>query len=218
MHGFCNVKCPREWTAGFLGGDGCIGMYRTGASVRYVQAVQGADNLAFIARHWPRGRQYMLKNHFPDRHQQRLVLTYNGAAAVHHLRDLYPKVGYKRAQAEAVFAGDAALCSNLKKFPTDVLPGKLTLDFIGGFFAAEGHASVKRGTPVIVFTQKHADILHAIRDVFGGAGNIYDAHYMIRSRADCRHVAEALVGKVGAKEPQLRAVLDLVCTKRRHKP
>lgn len=179
------VACPKRWTAGFLAGDGCVQNKR----VSYTQALKGKANLEYILGVWPRGKLYARPKRNP-RHQDQLDLVYTGTKAAEHLDDLRPECAYKPA-VDATHN-----------------PEKLSLDFVGGFFAAEGHVGITvRGYPVITCSQKDPAVLWAMRDALG-AGNVYAAgpkafQYRVQSRGACLAVAKQLFGRAGAKDHQL---------------
>lgn len=204
------VECVRSWIAGFLEGDGSIGIYNKGIHVRYVQALKGIENLRYVHKKYPIGTLYSGKGEV-------YTLTYSGARAVGMLEDLQEHMVLKADQTSCALefweTKDSSLalkCKRLKKtrsihgFSTD----RPNLDYMGGLFAAEGHVGISRGnSPVLVITQDDQQVLRSLRSFFG-MGNVYGTNFMVRKAKECHALATQLYGRSGAKDAQLGYLLD----------
>ena len=187
-------------------------------NLQYIQLLEGGD-IYFGAK-------------AKDTHQQgfRLVMNYD-TSTVHmeNLRDVmthkkrqldialeFPRNMYlfPTSQREEIRTKRQLLVEESKKlkqnYDEDIDDVKLTLYFLGGFFAAEGSISLtRRGLPVINIAQKSLKMLESIRE-FWGFGYISCGVWCTTTRDDAEIFARVMLGRSGCKDIMLQVIIDYI--------
>ena len=217
-----------EWMAGFLAGDGCIYIGSDNVGVTYGQAEKGIDNLLYIQR-LEGGTILDTGEPAKDTHQRKFELYMNYDTSTRHLTNLRDVMIHKKRQLEIglefprnmtglpatkrleIWSTRKALVEEsgrLKKdYAEDIDDSKMTLSFIGGFFAAEGSVCLsRRGGPQINITQKSPKMLESIKR-FWGFGGVSGGKWYIGS--DFAEIfARTMFGRCGCKDTVLKVIID----------
>jgi len=219
-----------EWMAGFLAGDGCISIASTHIQVKYMQSEKGVCNLQYIKR--LEGGEIYYGAKAKDSHQQGFVLVMNVDTSTRHMTNLRDVMTHKKRQVDIALE----FPRNMYLFPTsereeirtkrqllveeskklkqnydeDIDDSKLTLYFLGGFFAAEGCVSLtRRGLPVINIAQKSLKMLESIQR-FWGFGYVSSGIWSTTTRDDAEIFTRVMLGRSGCKDTMLQILLGYI--------
>ena len=220
-----------EWIAGFLAGDGCIYIGSNHVQVEYAQAKKGVANLQYIQQ--TQGGNIIEKFEATETQQQSFSLRMDYDTSSRHLETLKDVMTHKtrqlhiglefprnmrgrpESQCEQIRARRKELLRESRElkriYDEDIDDSKLTLNFLGGFFAAEGCGTLTReGRPTISIAQKSPKMLESIRR-FWGFGRVNGSRYWCTTNLDDAEIfARAMLGKSGCKDAVLRVIIDYI--------
>lgn len=238
---FSKLSTPAKklgWIAGFLGGDGCIHISDRGVRVTYVQAKKGLQNIQFI-QDVEGGTLFRIKSDARSAHRQEVFsLTFCGSDAFDHLGRIQPYIVAKRRQCDVALAfprvdlrkisiGDRfpikaerlALkkeCARLKHEDEIIDQDLMTLELIGGWMASEGCVKISaKGHASLFISQKHPNILRAIKEYFG-CGCVSADRWSVTNRDDVEIVARQLLGVSGVKDKVMEIVVEYLALHAHH--
>ena len=226
------------WIAGFLGGDGCVHVSDRGVRVTYVQAKKGLENIKFI-QDIEGGTLFKIKPDPRSAHRQDVFsLTLCGHDALDHLHRLEPYMVSKKSQldialkfpyidlrsvpthnrpsivAERLYIKNE--CARLKHVDERIDQDRMSLELIGGWMASEGCVNISaQGRASLFISQKHPNILYAIRDFFE-CGNVSGGRWCVTNRDDVEIVARRLLGVSGAKDKVLEILVEYLAFHSHH--
>ena len=220
-----------EWIAGFLAGDGCIQVTSSYINVHYMQSEKGIANMQYIQR--LEGGCIRVGAKAKETHQQGFVLDMDYDTSVKHLENLRDVMTHKKRQLEIALEFPRNMYAHptsqreeirdkrrvlveesrqLKRiYDEDIDDAKVTLNFMGGFFAAEGSVSLtRRGLPVIVIAQKSPKMLESVRRFWGFGYVGCRGYWGTNTRYDAEIFARAMIGRSGCKDAVLRVIIDYI--------